>query len=118
MKKILLALSLVTAFLFATGCDYDVNITVLAKAELINAGTGEIIPTQTLTFGPYTHYSLTDSELDMIFKNLIKGSSMQFTSASLYLDFLDNITNKPIRSEEYGVLPQGGGRYSYALMTY
>lgn len=118
MKRFLIALSLITAFLFTTGCGGDVNMTVIANAELINANTGDITPTQKITFGPYTHYSLTDRELEQIFVELIKGNRMEFSSASLYLEFLDNITNQHLRSEEYGVLPEGNGRYSFVLMTY
>ena len=118
MKKFLIALSMAAALLIMGACDYDVNVTVIAKADLINASTGDIVQTQTLTFGPYTHYSLTDAELENIFVKLVKGNNMDFTSASLFLDYLDNITNQHLRSEEYGVLPQGGGHYSFVLMTY
>jgi hypothetical protein len=117
MKKFLIALSLVTAFLFATGCDIDVNLTAVAKAELIDANSGTITPTQTMSFGPYTHYSLTDAELEAIFLTLIKGNGTRFTSASLFIDYQDNITGQLQRSEEYGVLYEYG-HYSFVLMTY
>ena len=117
MKKFLIALSLITAFLFTTGCGGDVNVTIVARAELITPSM-EIVPTQTLSFGPYTHYSLADYELEDIFKTLIKGNRTDFTSASLYLEYMDDISGRALRSEEYGVVPEGNGRYSFVLMTY
>lgn len=117
MKKILLALTLLAAFLLPTSCDFDTNITVAARAELITPSM-DIVPTQTLTFGPYTHYTLSNYEIEDIFKTLIKGSSTDFTSASLYLEYMDNITGQPLRNEEYGVVPEGNGHYSFVLMTY
>lgn len=117
MKKFLIALSIIAAFLFTTGCSGDVSLTVLAKADLIDANSGIITPTKTMSFGPYRHYALADYELEAIFVTLIKGNSASFTSASLYLDFQDEYTGQMVRSEEYGVLYEGG-HYSFVLMTY
>ena len=116
MKKLLIALSLITTFLFTTGCG-DANIVVFAHADLITPGM-EIVKTETLNYGPYSSYTLSNHEIEEIFNSLIKGTRVEFTSASLYLDYTDLITGQPLRSEEYGVVPEANGRYSFVLMTY
>ena len=116
MKRFLIALSLIGALLMANGCG-DANIVVFGRAELITPGL-EIVSTETLNFGPYSNHTLSNYELDDIFKTLIKGNRTEFTSASLFLEYSDFITGQSLRSEEYGVVPEGNGRYSYVLMTY
>lgn len=116
MKKILIALSLIAAFLFTSGCG-EANVVVFAHADLITPGM-EIVTTETLNFGPYSHVTLSDYEINDVFTTLIKGNPTQFTSASLFLEYHDVITGQALRSEEYGVMPEGNGRYSYVLMTY
>jgi hypothetical protein len=116
MKRFLIALSLITALLFTTGCG-DTNIVVFAHADLITPGM-DIVQTETLNFGPYSNYTLSNHEIEEIFNTLIKGTRVEFTSASLFLEYHDVITGQPLRSEEYGVVLEANGRYSFVLMTY
>lgn len=119
MKKLLLALSLAAAMLFSTtSCDIDVNITVSAYAELIDTGL-EITPTQTFSFGPFSHYYLSEAEINDIFIVLIKSTNKDFTTADLFLQYTDNITRRELKIEHYGVVVDGTtGRYVYELMDY
>ena len=116
MKRILIALSLITAFLFTTGCG-DANIVVFARADLITPAM-DIVQTETLNFGPYSNYTLSNHEIEEIFNTLIKNKRVDFTSASLYLEYTDLFTSQSLRTEEYGVVVEGNGRYSFVLMTY
>ena len=109
-------MSLIAAFLFTSGCG-DANIVVFGRAELITPGM-EIVQTETLNFGPYSNYTLSNHEIEEIFNTLIKGNRVEFTSASLFLEYTDFITGQSLRSEEYGVVPESNGRYSFVLMTY
>ena len=117
MKKLLLAISLVATLFFTSGCDIDINITVKAKADLIYPSL-DMARTQEIPFGPFTHYNLSYSEIDSIFRTLIKGNNTDFTSAWLYLEYYDNISGAGLRAEEYGVVIDADGRYSYELMEY
>lgn len=117
MKKLLLAISILTAVLFsATSCDIDTNITVTAYAELNIIGEDVPMNTQTLSFGPFTHVYLSDSEIDSIFRTLIKNYNKNFQTAFLYLRYTDNITGAEMKIEEYGVVVEGDGRFAYDLI--
>jgi hypothetical protein len=117
MKKLILAISLVAAVLFSTtSCDIDVNVTVNAYAELMDLGSDVPVPTQTLSFGPFTHTYLSEPEVESIFLTLIKNSSKNFTAADLFLQYVDNIVGTELKMEHYGVVVQGDGRFEFILM--
>lgn len=118
MKKLLIAVSLAVTALMASGCGTPVqtvntiNMMVSARVEL-NSATGEIIPTETHSFGPYSHYNLSEYELTRIFKSLVRGSLVNYTTAFLILDY----SGAPQKHEEYGALVVDGELYLVLLMT-
>lgn len=117
MKRLLLAISAgIVALLCATSCDIDINVTVNAYAELMDLGSDVPVPTETLSFGPFTHYSLSEGEVDSIFRTLIKNSSKNFTAADLFLQYVDNIAGRELKTEHYGVVVQGNGQFDILLM--
>lgn len=117
MKKLILALSLAAAMLFSTtSCDIDINVTVNAYAELMDLGSDVVVPTETLSFGPFSHTYLSEGEVETIFRTLIKNSTKNFTTADLFLQYVDNIVQTELKMEHYGVVVQGDGRFEYILM--
>ena len=119
MKKLIATALIAVAALFSNSCDFDINVSVEANAELIDAGFNVIYSSPAARFGPYSHYYLTDLELEDIFLHLIKGIDANFTSAVLYLNYYDNVTGQSVRSEEYGVLYSSKtGRYEFDKITY
>ena len=117
MKKLILALSLAAALLFSTtSCDIDINITVNAHADLYDLGSEVPIRTETIGFGPFSHTYLSEAEVDVIFRNLIQNSTKNFTTADLFLLYVDNIMGAELKMEHYGVVVQGDGRFEYMLM--
>ena len=116
MKKLLLAISVAVLALFATSCDIDINVTVNAYAELNIIGEETFVNTETLSFGPFSHYYLSDSEIESIFRTLIKNSNKNFTTAILYLQYVDNITRSVHKLEEYSVVVQADGRFDIMLL--
>lgn len=116
MKKLLLALSIALVALFTTSCDIDINVTVNAYAELMDLGSEVPVPTETLSFGPFTHTYLSQGEVETIFRTLIKNSSKNFTAADLFLQYVDNIVGKELKTEHYGVVVQGDGSFDIMLM--
>lgn len=112
MKKLLLAFSLSAALLFsATSCDIDVNITVSARAELIDGNTGTITAIPPVSFGPYSHTYLSEAEIAEIFAYLVRGYTAPYVVADLYLVYKDNILGTQ-KEEHYTVIPLGNGTYS------
>lgn len=116
MKKLLLALSILAVAAFTTSCDIDVNVTVNAYAELMDLGSDVPVPTETLSFGPFTHVYLSDSEVETIFRTLIKNSTKNFTTADLFLQYVDNVLGTELKVEHYGVIVQGDGRFDIMLL--
>lgn len=117
MKKLILALSLAAAMLFSTtSCDIDINVTVNAYAELMDLGSDVVVPTETLSFGPFSHTYLSEGEVETIFRTLIKNSTKNFTTADLFLQYVDNIVGTELKVEHYGVIVQGDGSFDIMLL--
>lgn len=116
MKKLLLALSIAAAALFTSSCDIDINVTVNAYAELMDLGSDVPIPTETLSFGPFTHTYLSIGEVETIFRTLIKNSSKNFTTADLFLQYVDNIVGSELKTEHYVIIVQGDGSFDIMLL--
>jgi len=101
MRRLLLCLAL-CLLPFLTGCDIDVNVTIDAQARLYYAN-GDATLTAPVTYGPFTHRDLNDSELRRLFADLITGYNPDFLNADLLLQFQDNITGKDLGTDGYGV---------------
>lgn len=101
MKRLLLCLAL-CLLPFLTGCDVDVNVTIDAQAKLYYAN-GDAILTKVITYGPFTHRNLNDSELRRLFADLTTGYNPDFLNADLLLHFQDNITGSDLGTDGYGV---------------
>ena len=85
---------------------------VSARAEL-NTTAGDIVSTDTRTFGPYSHYTLSDYELASIFRTLVKNTTVNYTTAFLILEY----AGAPQKHEEYGIMAVGGEYYSVLLLA-
>lgn len=102
MRRLLLCLAACLLLPFLTGCDVDVNVTIEAQARLYYAN-GDYVTTELVTYGPFTHRDLNDSELRRLFADLITGYNADFLNADLLLHFQDNITGSDLGTDGYGV---------------
>ena len=118
MKKLLIAVSLAVTALMSWGCGSSVQtvatVSVMVSARVeFNSSSGEIVPTETHVFGPYSHYTLSEYELGRIFASLTNRTLVNYTTAFLILDY----TGAPQTHEEYGVLVIDGEFYMLPIMA-
>ena len=102
MKRVLVLLALVAALFVAGACTYDTNISVDASAKLLYIHKSPVSIAAS-TFSGFHRNSLSDDDLEYIFRNLIEREDPSFESAFLYLEVYDEISDQYLRSEEYGV---------------
>ena len=102
MRRLLLCLAACLLLPFVTGCDVDVNVTIEAQARLYYAN-GDYVTTELVTYGPFTHRDLNDSELRRLFADLTRKYDQDFLNADLLLHFTDNITGRDLGTDGYGV---------------
>lgn len=118
MKRLLALLSLVAALLAVSACNYDVNLSVTASANLIYPN-GDQIRIDPVTYEGFHSKHLTDNDLENIFVDLTQHVIHDFTSAVLDLSIYDEIGGKHLRDETYGVVYNSGtGHYDFAEMEY
>ena len=99
---------------------YDANnttsVSVEASAELIY-DNGDCIRIDPIYYEGFHHKFLTDEELEMIFIDLTKNPSLNFTSAILYLSVYDAVNGGLLRNESYGVVYNTHtGHYDFASL--
>ncbi|MBP5373496.1 MAG: hypothetical protein J6Y31_01105 [Bacteroidales bacterium] len=103
MKRALLLIALAIAMLFTvSSCDIDVSIRATAQAEIYYPN-GSTFVTPAMTFGPFTHRTLTQNQLRGMFEDVCRGANMDFISADFTVDLRDEITHKHLQTTLYGV---------------
>ena len=114
MKRVLTLLAVVFGFLAVSACDYDLDISVDASAELTYYN-GDDIRIAPVTYEGFHSSWLSNSDLERIFVDLTRNVNPDFATAYLDLDIFNDITGTPIRSESYGVVYNSySGHYEFA----
>ena len=116
MKRVLTFLAVLLALVAVSACNYDVNLSVDASAELTYSN-GDLVRVAPVTFEGYHRKSFSDSDLEQIFINLTRNVNPDFVTAILYLQVFDEISGAHLRDETYGVVYNvHTGRYDFADM--
>ena len=116
MKRVLALLSVVCALFLLSACHYDVNLSVEASAEL-TYDNGDLIRIDPVLFEGFHQKHLTDYDLEDIFLGLTRNVNPDFRTAILHLALYDEIGNKFLREEHYGVVYNSRtGHYDFADM--
>lgn len=114
MKRVLALLALVAALLCVSACNYDVNLSVTARAQLYYDNL-DVIDIAPVTYDNFHSNRLTDTDLENIFIDLTQHVIHDFRTAYLYLDIYDEIGGKHLRSETYAVVyNSNSGHYDFA----
>ena len=117
MKRFLVLLSLACALFVASACHFDTNLSADASAELTYAN-GDLIRIDPVTYGGFHHNRFSDNDLEVIFVDLTRHASPDFTTAVLHLEVYDEISGKHLRDEDYGVVYNSiSGHYDFADLS-
>jgi len=117
MKRVLTFLAILLALVAVSACNYDVNLSVDASAELTYSN-GDLVRVAPVTFESIHRKNLSDSDLENIFIELTRNVNPDFSTAILYLEIFDEISGKHLRDETYGVVYNvHTGHYDFADMN-
>ncbi len=120
MKRILVIFSLVAAFLVASSCSRETNLSVTAFVELDDIFSSYKLKDPPVRIGPvkigrvFHNDHFSDSDLEYIFKEVTKGVSSNYITAIMRLEVCDAVSGKKLRDENYGVVINGAGGYDFA----
>ena len=103
MKRALALLSLVAAFFLATACNYEVNLSVTASAELYYDNL-DVVRVGPVTYGSFHRKYLSDTDLENILVDLTQHVVRDFRTAVMDLEIYDEISGKYLRDETYSVV--------------
>ena len=119
MKRVLAFLALVAVLFLAGSCNYEVNLSVEASAELYY--DIEPLPVSipwTLVDRTFHSEHFSDSDLEYIFASVTKGAIGDYRTAVLNLKVSDKVSGKFLRNESYGVIINGSGGFDFADLSY
>lgn len=103
MKRVRTLLAFVAALLLGAACNYDVDISVTATAELIY-DSGDVVSVGPVGYGDFHRKNLSDTDLENIFLDLTQHVIRDFRTAVLRLEVYDEIGGKHLRDEVYYVV--------------
>ena len=116
MKRVLALLTVLLALLLASGCHYDIDLSVDASAEL-TYDNGDHIRIDPVTYEGFHRKHLSDNDLEQIFLDLTRNVNPDFHTAILFLEMYDEISGAHLRDETYGVVYNTHtGHYDFADM--